>query len=180
MRKFIFLIALGLLWSVHAWGQEEQAPAPETSTVTSSRTMPTLERPDPISWNARLGAGTAIDPSVFWLTFEGEVQLDKFLAIGPRAQVGFGDVTTYTLVSMGPRITLPLGFFEWYFGGSAGLAYRDQTNVQFSNFMFELSTGLEIYLLKNLSLGGALRMNWISSNAVDNIPVVTGFVSGHF
>ncbi|MEZ4820295.1 MAG: hypothetical protein R3A45_10530 [Bdellovibrionota bacterium] len=52
-------VALLLLTSFAATAQEEQVAA-------SSQAIPAgFERVDPLSWNFRLGAGTAIDPSVF-------------------------------------------------------------------------------------------------------------------
>lgn len=171
MRKILITLVL-LLASHTAWAQ--------TTSNTSNMRIPTLERVDPLAWNIRAGLGSALDPSIFWLTFEAEAQIDKFLAMGPRVQFGFGDVTTYTLVSVGPRLTLPFSYFEWFVGGGLGLAYRDQTNVQFNNFLMEFSSGFEFYLLKYLSVGGAFRINFISSNAIEEVPVLTGYISGHF
>lgn len=159
---------------------EPVAVSSSNSNASSGKSVPTLERVDPLSWNARFGLGAAIDPSVFWLTFEAEAQVDKFLAIGPTVQFGYADTTTYTMASIGPRFTLPLSYFELYAGGGAGLGYRDQNSIRFTNFMFEMHVGAEVYIIKNFSIGGALRHNWISSQAFDGLTVLTAFFSGHF
>lgn len=174
MHRFMITFFIVVAVAMSAFGEDAQ------KKVSSSTTIPTLQRVDPLSWNVRAGVGTALDPSVFWLTFQAEAQLDKFLAVGPQVQFGMGNVTTYTLASLGPRFTLPFYYFEWFAGASAGIAYRDQTSTQFTNFLFEANTGLEFYLLKNLSFGAAIRANWISSAAVENINVITGYLSGHF
>ncbi|MCB1198237.1 MAG: hypothetical protein KDK51_07675 [Deltaproteobacteria bacterium] len=176
MRKTVQKVgvALLLLTSFAATAQEEQVAA-------SSQAMPAgFERVDPLSWNFRLGAGTAIDPSVFWLTAHVEAQLDKFFAIGPTFQLGFGDLTTYSLGTIGPRFTLPFSYFEWFMGASAGISYRDQSNINFVNFVYEMNTGFEFYVMKYFSVGAAIRKNWISSNVVGDVTVVTGYLSGHF
>jgi len=155
-------------------------PPVEAKPVGQRLSIPSLERVDPLGWNFRAGFGGALDPSVFWLTFNPELQLDKFLAIGPTVQFGLGDVTTYTFVSLSPRFTLPFSYFEWFVSAGAGVAYRDAPGRQFLNFLYEWSTGFEFYILKNLSVGGAFRANYLSSDAVEHINVVTGYLSGHF
>ncbi|MEZ4820294.1 MAG: hypothetical protein R3A45_10525 [Bdellovibrionota bacterium] len=71
--------------------------------------------------------------------------MDKFFAIGPTFQLGFGDLTTYSLGTIGPRFTLPFSYFEWFMGASAGISYRDQSNINFVNFVYEMNTGFEFY-----------------------------------
>jgi hypothetical protein len=201
--KKIWVVAYFLISSV-AYGQTEPAPVPvEPTTNTPAATpssapakesakpiaasvqegpdtVPSLNRPNPVSFNARLGAGSAFGPSAFWMEGDLEAQLDKFVALGPKVQYGTNSTTDFLFTSFGPRFTIPTSFFEVGLHAGFGLAYRNTAGFEFSNFLFESGANFDIYLLKNLSVGLGYNVNFLSSAAETFMSALILSASGHF
>lgn len=194
MKKIIFTALLAIATNVSA-----QAPTPSpapiepviapagspaaavpTSTSASTDTVPTYERPDPVVLNAKLGAGSSFGPQALWITADLEVQLDKFVGIGPKVQYGTKSGTDFFFTSIGPRFIIPFSYFEFGIGTGFGLAYRNVAGFEFSNFLYQAGINWDLYLLKNLSLGLGYNINLISSAAETVMTAATLSVAGHF
>lgn len=150
------------------------------STSTNTDTVPTFNRPDPISFNAKLGAGSSFGPQAWWFTGDLEVQLDKFIALGPKVQFGTKTGTDFLYTSFGPRFIIPFSYFEFGFGTGFGLAYRNVAGFEFNNFLYQAGINLDLYLLKSFSLGLGYNINLISSAAETVMTAATFSVAGHF
>jgi hypothetical protein len=196
MKKILFV---SLLTVSHAFAQDATpvAPAPvdpvvapqavakETVTPIDVRqsggdTIPTLNRVDPTSFNLKLGAGSAFGPSAFWMVGEAEVQLDKFIAIGPKLQYGTNNNTDFMYGSIGPRFTLPFSYFELGFGTGFGFAYRNVAGFEFTNFLYNAGLNFDVYLFSNLSVGLGYNANMTSTAADSFISALTVSAGGHF
>lgn len=158
----------------------EPSPAPASSSGSGERTIPSHFRPDPVSFNAKLGAGISFDPGAFWMIGTVEAQLDKFVAIGPMVQYGSSSTTDFLYGSFGPRFTIPIDFFELGIQGGLGFAYRNVSGFEFTNFLYQASANLDFYLLENLSLGFNYTANFLSSQAETFTSALTFAVTGHF
>lgn len=211
MKKFIF--ALSLAVSTFSYAQNIPPPAPvdnTTSTAPASeaptsptpaaatpeqstsqpnsgeRTIPSHFRPDPVSFNAKLGAGISFDPGAFWMIGTVEAQLDKFVAVGPMVQYGYSNSkgsissTDFLYGSFGPRFTIPIDFLEIGLQAGMGFAYRNVAGFEYVNFLYEASANLDFYILQNLSLGLNYTANFLSSQAETFTSALTFAVTGHF
>ena len=190
--KKIFLISLFIVSNVLA--QDAPVPvdpvaapkpvAPVEKTVTPINTGSTpdsnLERADPASFNARLGLGSSFGPNAFWVTGEADVQLDKFVAIGPKLQYGTNSSTDFMLGSIGPRFTIPFSMFEIGFGTGFGFIYRNVAGFEFTNFLYNFGINLDVFLFSNVSVGLGYNANFTSAAADSFISALTATAAFHF
>ena len=196
MKKMLFVFSLFLASNVFAQDAAAPAPAPvepaviapaaptqEVAPIGSSQdndSFPTYNRVDPVALNAKLGVGSSFGPQAFWMSAELEAQLDKFIAIGPRFQIGTNSNTDFILASVGPRFTVPFSYFEFGFKSGFGASYRNVAGFEFTNFLFESGINLDLYLFKNLSVGAGYNMNITSSAADTFMSALLFTAAGHF
>jgi hypothetical protein len=193
MKKLLFFVSFFMTSTVLAQSPApvepviDPAPASATSsntvlspTSTSKDTVPSFLRPDPISFTAKVGIGSSFGPEALWLIGDVEVQLDKFVAIGPRFQYGSETGTDFFFTSLGPRFTVPFSYFEFGLNAGFGLAYRNVAGFEFNNFLSQSGVDLNLYLLKNLSLGVRYNINLISSQSETVMSDLTFTVGGHY
>lgn len=158
----------------------QAAPAQQTAIEVDSDEIPTTLRVDPVSFNTRLGVGTSLSPSGLWISTDVEVQVDKFLAVGPKLQYGNNSSTDFIYTSIGPRFVIPYEYLEFGVQGGVGLAYRNAAGFIFNNFLYQASLNAEIYLFKNFSTGVAYNANFTSSQADQFISAFVFSITGHF
>jgi hypothetical protein len=190
-------IVLVLLFTVsNVFAQEPVAPAPapvepvlapqaapskETAVTTQSGSNASnLNRVDPASFNARLGVGAAFGPSALWITGDVDVQLDKFVAIGPKIQYGTNSSTDFMFGSVGPRFTIPFSFFEIGLGTGFGFAYRNVAGFEFTNFLYNVGLNFDVFLFESLSVGVGYNANFTSAAADGFISSLAATAAVHF
>lgn len=152
-------------------------------TESSSKgwgSVPSLERPEPISYNIKLGVGSSFGPDALWFDGTVEAQFDKFVALGPKVQFGSSSTSDFIFSSIGPRFIIPFSYFEVGFNGGFGFAYRNVAGFEFTNFLYEAGFNVDFYILQNLSVGFNYYANFLSSNAETFISAVTGSLTAHF
>lgn len=196
------IVVLGLLFTVNAWAQapmpvdlpppaasKAEAPKAETpkepaaapaAPAKQADQVPSPYRPDPISFNAKLGVGSAFGPNALWFSGSLEAQLDKFVAIGPTLQYGTSSSVDYLFTSIGPRFTIPMSVAEFGLHMGFGAAYRNVVGFEFTNFLFNSGINLDVYLLQNCSVGLNYDLNTISSASDSFMSALTVSVAGHF
>ncbi|MEZ4704232.1 MAG: hypothetical protein R3A11_03380 [Bdellovibrionota bacterium] len=195
MKRILFLLACVLTMSPLAHAQtivpvEDSGLVDETASTSTSvgdasnlkpadQTLP-IGRTQHPSFNVRAGAGTSFDPQMFWMVGSVEAALDKFVAIGPLFQVGLDSRRTYFIGTFGPRLVLPISFFEVGLNGGLGFAYRDEFGFTFYNFAYQAGVNIDMYILKELSVGVLANFNLISSLGVADVGSITGTLSYHF
>ncbi len=160
--------------------QTSPSNQPVASSQARGDTNSGYNRVDPIAFNTKLGVGSSFGPQALWITGDIEVQLDKFIAIGPKVQFGTKTGTDFFYTSIGPRLMIPLSYFEFGFGTGVGLAYRNVAGFEFSNFLYQAGVNLDFYFIQNLSLGVGYNINLLSSVAETVMTSATLTVAGHF
>lgn len=156
------------------------ALAPLGSTSNKVTSIPTYERPEPVSYNARLGVGSSFGPQALWFDASVETQFDKFVALGPKVQYGTNSTTDFLLGSFGPRFTIPFSYFEFGVNAGFGFAYRNVAGFEFTNFLYEAGANLDLYLFQNMSLGVGYNANFLSASAETFFSALVLSVTGHF
>lgn len=166
------------------------APAPakpaEPAAVATTKaskgwgSVPSLDRPEPTSYNVRLGAGSSFGPDAFWMDGTIEIQFDKFVALGPKVQIGTSSTTDFLFGSFGPRFIIPFSYFEVGINGGFGFAYRNVAGFEFNNFLYEAGFNVDFFILQNLSVGFNYNANFLSSNAETFMSAITGSLAAHF
>ena len=141
--------------------------------------IPSHFRPNPVAFNAKLGAGSSFGPTAFWLIGDLEAQFDKFVALGPKIQWGESSSVDYLFGSFGPRFIIPVGYFDFGLQGGLGFAYRNNAGFEFTNFLYEAAFNIDFYISRNFSIGGTYTANFLSSQAEDFMSALTFSLAVH-
>lgn len=182
--SFVFTQALNaeteaLLPVVPPVEAESSTPALDSKTKQKVR-IPSMDRMDPMGLNVQVGLGSSIQPGLLWLHLRADVQVDRFLSIGPNVQLGFGEFNRYTITGLGPRLHLPIGIVNWALGVNVGASYRDVKGASFWNFAYQIDTAVDMFFTQNISLGIGGGLNVLSSVAEEATPYFNGLLTFHF
>ncbi|MCB0327579.1 MAG: hypothetical protein KDD52_08175 [Bdellovibrionales bacterium] len=158
---------------------DSQPVGSEGEVLRQSSAMP-IGRTNYPSFNLRAGAGTSFDPQLWWVVGSIEAQLDKFFALGPMVQVGFDRNRTFVLGTIGPRLIMPISFFEIGLSAGMGFSYRNEVGFTYTNFAYQAGINLDMYIIENFSVGLLANFNFLSSVALADVGSITGTLSYHF
>ncbi|MFH1018213.1 MAG: hypothetical protein V1798_08545 [Pseudomonadota bacterium] len=119
-------------------------------------------------YDFRLAPGMSVHPNSFLLVGSGEYRLDRFFALGLLLQAGLGHQSWVT-PTVGGRFIAPiyaLKRVEFSLQSGIGWTYRSDGTLNFTNFVYEISPNVDVYILPYLTVGVGYILNVVSEDTV--------------
>jgi hypothetical protein len=115
----------------------------------------------------KAGVGGTFGPQTLLFVGNAEYAFDRFLSVGPTLQAGFGSRNDFFISTIGGRLSLPIHVLHRVkvsIQTGLGLVQRKTAGFSFTNFAYAVGPEVDIYVLKNLTVGVGGILNITSSD----------------
>jgi hypothetical protein len=117
-------------------------------------------------YNLKLGLGATLGPETPLILVNAEYNVDRFLGFGLMLQAGMGSQKKMFQPTVGGRFNVPLFPTERVnlsIQTGVGFVNRSAFGSSFTNFAYEFGGDVDVYILKELTVGLGAIVNVTSS-----------------